>query len=285
MCDIVHECVPAIIDRLWTIEIAWPTDAAELTAVRRRFYDVAHMPCVAGRRFQTLNDLFRSGVLDGTHINLQRPSIDENQYVNRHGRHSINTQIVCDSHFRIFDCYANWPGSVHDQRVLRLSPLYRRWQTQNWRPFAGEILTLFNQCFLAGALLLADSGYGCTHWTITPLSVAAPGEQQQFNRAHKRTRRYVESGIGLLKQRWRCLHNELRVATPAFACRIIRACAIMHNICIRFRPPTQVEVEEAQQWMHEHEDGDAIGDDGGGENAPGGAHNFARRDQIVATFQ
>jgi hypothetical protein len=28
-------------------------------------------------------------------VNIARPSINKEQYVNRHNRHSINTQVVC----------------------------------------------------------------------------------------------------------------------------------------------------------------------------------------------
>ncbi|XP_052256779.1 uncharacterized protein LOC127861985 isoform X2 [Dreissena polymorpha] len=34
------------------------------------------------------------GVIDGTHVQIQAPSIDEPMYVNRMGYHSINTQVM-----------------------------------------------------------------------------------------------------------------------------------------------------------------------------------------------
>lgn len=49
-------------------------------------------------------------------------------------------------------------------------------------------------------------------------------------RALKRTRCVVERGIGQLKRRFHVLHGEVRVS-PQKTCKIILACAVLHNIC------------------------------------------------------
>jgi hypothetical protein len=66
------------------------------------------------------------------------PQADEAAYVNRHHRHSINAQLVCGPGMQFVDAYVNAPGSVHDARVLRRSPLYTRFQDEGWRPFNRE---------------------------------------------------------------------------------------------------------------------------------------------------
>ncbi|KAL7382359.1 hypothetical protein ABVT39_021094 [Epinephelus coioides] len=48
--------------------------------------------------------------------------------------------------------------------------------------------------------------------------------------AHKRTRAVVERGIGQMKRRFHVLHGEVRL-TPDKVCKVIMACAILHNIC------------------------------------------------------
>ena len=40
----------------------------------------------------------------------------------------------------------------------------------------------------------------------------------------------VERGIGQMKRRFHVLHGEIRL-TPAKTCRVIMACAVLHNIC------------------------------------------------------
>jgi hypothetical protein len=132
-----------------------------------------------------------------------------------------------------------------------------------------------------GAILLADSGYACTDWVITPVparNVPLDEAQLAFNRAHKRTRRYVESGIGLLKQRWRCLQYEMRIKDTTNICRVIKACAILHNVCLRYRPLNTDEIDGLLNTDDDDDDGDA------GEVAHQ-VQNVSRRDQLVATFR
>ncbi|KAK0147771.1 putative nuclease HARBI1 [Merluccius polli] len=45
-------------------------------------------------------------------------------YTNRKLFHSIQLQAVCDSGGRFLDTFTGYPGSVHDTRVLKNSPLY-----------------------------------------------------------------------------------------------------------------------------------------------------------------
>ncbi|XP_046617656.1 putative nuclease HARBI1 [Neodiprion virginianus] len=61
------------------------------------------------------------GAIDGTHIRINAPKQNPVDYINRKGFHSVQLQLVCDHKALITHCYAGNPGSVHDQRVLRLS--------------------------------------------------------------------------------------------------------------------------------------------------------------------
>ena len=65
------------------------------------------------------------GCVDVTHVTLQAPVINEHEYVNRSGRHSINVQLICDAELRILNCVVNYPGSVHDARILREGAVWR----------------------------------------------------------------------------------------------------------------------------------------------------------------
>ena len=112
-------------------------------------------------------------------------------------------QIVSDSRSRILNAYVNSPGSMNDCRMLRRSPLHRlvrqgmlpRVGAQGW--FETVILVS------SDSLLLADNGYVTTRHVITPILRTHNGRQRNYNRAHKRTRRVVESAIGEWKNAWR----------------------------------------------------------------------------------
>ncbi|XP_059915809.1 putative nuclease HARBI1 [Gadus macrocephalus] len=185
------------------------------------------------------------GCIDGTQVPILAPSINEADYVNRKGYHSINVQMICDASHMITNVEAKWPGSVHDARMYRESNLSRKFQEGQ---FDGWIL--------------GDRGYPCLPTLITPYPNPAPGPQTTLNRAHSRTRVKIENTFGILKSRFQCLRG-LRVC-PERACDIIVACAVLHNIATlrkEMPPPFDPFLEEehipqmdsrAGQRMREH---------------------------------
>ncbi|XP_045194322.2 putative nuclease HARBI1 [Mercenaria mercenaria] len=192
-------CSPAFIRR----HISFPVDQEEVRKVNAGFFGVAGFPHVID-------------VIDGTHIQIKAPVVEEASYVNRMGYHSINTQVVFDDTDRITDVVARWPGSTHDSRILRESALSTILE-------GGHVPGPHNY-------LLGDSGYPCKKWLLTPYLNPPAGSQTEYNKAHKRTRAKVERAIGQFKRRWGILHGEVRL-TPEKACRVIMACAVLHNIC------------------------------------------------------
>ncbi|XP_048852793.1 putative nuclease HARBI1 isoform X2 [Brienomyrus brachyistius] len=182
--------------------ISFPLDVRTLQAHKRAFMDIAGFPGV-------------DGVIDGTHICIITPSENEDVFVNRKRFHSINTQLVFSADYKILDIVAKWPGSTHDARILSESGLKQL--------FEGHYVPV--NCHLLG-----DSGYPCKPWLLTPYLRPDPGPQLNYNRAHKKTRSVVERGIGQLKRRFHVLHGEVRLS-PAKVCKVITACAVLHNIC------------------------------------------------------
>ncbi|XP_012565740.2 uncharacterized protein LOC101239627 [Hydra vulgaris] len=98
--------------------IKYPTDPHVLNESRVNFYNVAEFPKI-------------TGLIDGTHVCIQKPRKREYIYVNRSSNHSINVQAVCAYNGKFYDIVAKWPGSTHDARVLRESNLvFGRWKRQ-----------------------------------------------------------------------------------------------------------------------------------------------------------
>lgn len=60
-----------------------------------------------------------AGCIDGALISIDAPNLNEEQFIDRHGNHSINLTMVCGPNHEFYAVDANWPGSVHDARVLR----------------------------------------------------------------------------------------------------------------------------------------------------------------------
>ncbi|XP_063846915.1 putative nuclease HARBI1 isoform X1 [Scylla paramamosain] len=155
------------------------------------------------------------GVIDGTHIRIVAPHVDEHVYVNRKRYHNINVQVVFDAHYKILDIVARWPGSVNDARILDESALKLMFEEQH---------------VPAGCYLLRDSGYPCKQWLLTPYLRPQTVAQANYNRVHRKARCTVERGIGQLKKRFHVLLSEVRLG-PEKTCKLITVCAVLHNIC------------------------------------------------------
>ncbi|CAG2238736.1 HARBI1 [Mytilus edulis] len=195
--------------------ISWP-DNQRKNVIRAGFYEKAGFPNVVG-------------CIDGTHIRITGPSIDEPAFVNRKGFHSINVQAICDHEGRFTNISARWPGSAHDSHVFRTSAIGQH--LENGYQGIGQ------------GVLLGDSGYPCRQFLRTPYRQPAAGRgQARFNRRHCSTRSTIERTFGIWKKRFHILGSEIRMK-PDKACRIIIACGILHNIAIMRNEP---EVAEEQ---------------------------------------
>ncbi|XP_039538963.1 putative nuclease HARBI1 [Pimephales promelas] len=186
------------------------------------------------------------GCIDGTHIPIKAPSINEGDYVNRKSVHSINVQVICDATHLITNVEAKWPGSVHDARIFRESSLCNKFEQGHFYGY-----------------LLGDRGYPCLPYMMTPYPDPEPGPQTRFNRSHSRTRAKVEMTIGILKARFQCLRG-LRV-TPNRACDITVACVVLHNIATirgeRHPPcPDEEDLEQHPMNLADHRDGRMLRD-------------------------
>lgn len=66
------------------------------------------------------------GCIDGTHIRIDRPKESPESYYNRKDFFSIQMQIVCNHERKIINVFIGFPGSVHDAKVFRNSPLIEK---------------------------------------------------------------------------------------------------------------------------------------------------------------
>lgn len=167
VCRVVHRVAEALVEVMLQDTVCWPTNSSENAT---HFLRQGGFPQVAG-------------CIDGTVINIDAPIENEVHFVNRHGRHSLNVMMVCGPNRRYYSVNANWPGSVHDARILRNSHLFADFEN-GFRPFPN-------------AVILGDSAYPLKEWLIPPIR-RNPNDirEVRFNRAHKSTRRIVENSFG-----------------------------------------------------------------------------------------
>ncbi len=134
--------------------IDFPTDLQTLRQKQEAFMRIAGFPGVVG-------------AIDGTHVRIISPTVNEEAYVNRKGFHSINVQVVFDAAYKILDLVPKWPGSTHDSRVLSESGLTGLFEQNYVRP----------RCHLVG-----DSGYPLKRWLFTPYRRPQCEQQLNYNR-------------------------------------------------------------------------------------------------------
>ncbi|XP_042602831.1 putative nuclease HARBI1 [Cyprinus carpio] len=173
-----------------------------------------------------------------------RAAPDGQCYRNRKLFPSIILQAVCDHQGRFIDTYVGWPGSVHDSRVLRHSPLYAQ---SSYPP--------------PGHFILADGGYPCLQ---RPLPLITPYKRQvqgvgakRFNSHHSRARSIIERAFGMMKTRFRSIFLQALEVHYTFVPHAVTACTILHNICLSAgdvlapedEPEDDVEEDEGEADM------------------------------------
>ena len=178
-------------------------------------------------RAQVIMDGFRMyrglqgvrGAIDGSHIPIKAPEECPENYINRKHFHSVNLTAICDHEMRFLDCYAGWPGSVHDSRVFKNSDFYQ---------------TVDNK-FQDGSYLLGDSAYTLETWMMTPFKDRGnlTHRQRRFNFIHSSTRMVIERAFSLLKGRFRRL-KFLDMSRIQHIPRVIIAACTLHNICLNY---------------------------------------------------
>lgn len=88
------------------------------------------------------------GAIDSSHIRTQKPTINARDYINQKKYFSINLQAVVDANMRFTNIYCGEPGSMHDSRILRRSPMYETASTNQIQLFPGETFLIRDSAYL-----------------------------------------------------------------------------------------------------------------------------------------
>lgn len=213
--DIVHQISRAVTCMLKRV-ITFPTPD-DLEAVGAGFAQLAGSPA-----FSTV-----AGAIDGCHFRIKAPAGDAQCYFNRKLFHSVQLQAITDHRGKFIDIFVGYPGSVHDARVLKNSPVY----TGRLYPPAGKCI-------------LGDGGYPCFSALICLITPYREPVQARFNAKHARACNIVERAFGMLKTRWRSTFFKALEVSPAFVPEVIACCAVLHNICLQNGDTVDADVED-----------------------------------------
>lgn len=228
----IHAVTRAIVDEYTRRVIVFPTNQRQRDEARAEFA-AAPQPFVGA-----------IGAIDCTHVKIPTPTEHEEAYLNHHGYHSLNVQLVCAPNLRILNVDSRFPGSRHDAAIWRASAVrrymerwYQRGERETW--------------------LLGDSGYPLEPWLMTPITNAEEGTPEyRYTEDHCKARSPIERCNGVLKMVFRCLcEQRVLMYAPEFAGNIVLACAILHNMRLMHRMAEQ-EAEAAAAAEADDDDED-----------------------------
>lgn len=126
------------------------------------------------------------GCIDGCHpdIPFRGRAQDRSSFINRKRFSSIVLQCICNVNMSFIDAYAGWPGSVHDSRVFRNSPI------------TAELEKLPPNLHILG-----DSAYPLSNSLITPFREVGnlKEEETRYNIIHSSTSSVIDWAFAFLK--------------------------------------------------------------------------------------
>lgn len=135
---------------------------------------------------------------------------------------------MVDSHMRIRNINARYPGSTHDSFI---------WKCSLPCAFLRNISAQLGGHF--DFFVLGDNGYPLQPWLLKPYDRPYTTRAQHvYNKFHKILRSLIERVIGILKARFRCLLGERKLRYDHIrTAHIIYSCAVLHNFLIDNRYP------------------------------------------------
>ncbi|CAH2011110.1 unnamed protein product [Acanthoscelides obtectus] len=151
---------------------------------------------------------------------------------NRKVQFPLNVQVACRPNLEMLNLVARHPGSTHDNAIFEQSGLRVKFESNEVQ-----------------GILLGDNGYACRRDLLTPVINPVTESEENYNRAHIRTRNIVERVFGVCKRRFPCLRRTLQTEEET-SIAIICATAILHNIARNLNDVFQEnELNEDGDWV------------------------------------
>ncbi|CAH1968616.1 unnamed protein product [Acanthoscelides obtectus] len=163
------------------------------------------------------------GAVDGTHIFVKVEKSQQDSYIDRYRRTSINLMAICDSNTLFTYVFLGYPGSAHDSRVFENSIMCK-----NIERHGPNFYFLDTQKYH----LIGDSAFALRTWLITPYRGDNVTRKQKFhNYCLSSDRVKIEHCFGAYKGRWRRVQY-INTYNICKAVEIATAACVLHNFCI-----------------------------------------------------
>ena len=194
-------------------------------------YPKISFPLEEGRKeaaqwfFSKCNIPYLCGSIDGSIIKISAPFsvsyIPREFWCKRKKAYSLNLMVICDHRKRFIYADARWPGSTSDTGAVSRSRFLRNL-------FVRRDEALFPLPFM----ILSDGGFHKRACFIAPDYPAVNQLENSFNTRISSARCIVENAFGLLKMKWRRLHQHSIAESTRVVPQLILCACMLHNICI-----------------------------------------------------
>lgn len=182
------------------------------------------------------------GCIDGTHIPIQCPVENSQDFFCYKQFYSLNVQAVCDYKGYFMDVECMWPGSVHDAKVFANSSVNHK--------LRNNILPGTLQYPVPGELkvphyLIGDPAYPLVPFCMKEYESCSNNQEVIFNSMLRCARNPIECAFGRLKARWSILTRKMDLKIESIPV-VVYACFVLHNFCEKNNSYIDEEMVQSQ---------------------------------------
>ena len=142
------------------------------------------------------------GATDSVYITILSLHTDSKvDYYKRKQEYSINSQAAVGGNLLFLDFCTDFPGNVHDSRILHNSAIYAKAESSQILNFPNDVIENVTIC----PLILGDGGYLLITWLMRLYNIGQniDSRKAKFNKKLCGARATIERGFGILKACWR----------------------------------------------------------------------------------
>lgn len=166
------------------------------------------------------------GCIDRTHIPIECPSENSQDFFCYKQFNSLSVQAVYDYKGSFIDVECRWPGSVHDAKVFANSSIHAKLRSSK---LSSKFQTPVEGSDKIPNYLISDPGYQLLAFCMKEYEACTSNKVIFFNKLYS-VRNQIECAFGRLETRWSILTTKMDFKLEALP-TIIYACFVLHNHC------------------------------------------------------
>lgn len=173
------------------------------------------------------------GAIDAFHIPISKPKDvqEPDEYMKENAMYCTTLLAVCDNKYKFTYVNVGHPGAFDDSDVFKRCELYEAFQ-EDPNSLLPHDFCIGDQVYPFH--IIADAGFPLSEYVMTPYvdSDHLNPKEQEYNRRHLSAVSTIYKAVGVLKARYNRL-KLLQMQHLAQCSIAIKACCILHNICVQ----------------------------------------------------